>query len=96
MSLFGHPCGVISIIAHVIQCASSFIVLGITAWAVRDTKTLTVIFCLVVVHLSHQVLIYRNSKIIIGGPHSSLLRHNSQHQLHYQRPQMARFPSACD
>ncbi|KAJ6140347.1 hypothetical protein N7471_006833 [Penicillium samsonianum] len=52
MSLFGHPCGVISIIAHVIQCASSFIVLGITAWAVRDTKTLTVIFCLVVAVLT--------------------------------------------
>ncbi|KAJ5484622.1 Integral membrane protein [Penicillium expansum] len=52
MGFFKHPCGAISTIAHIIQCISSLIVLGITAWAVRDTKTLTVIFSLVVAVLT--------------------------------------------
>ncbi|KAJ5355619.1 Frag1/DRAM/Sfk1 [Penicillium concentricum] len=42
----------VSTISHVIQCISSIIVLGITAWAVRETKTLTVIFSLVVAVLT--------------------------------------------
>ena len=52
MGFFKHSCGTLSTIAHIIQCVSSLIVLGITAWAARETKTLTVIFPLVVVHLS--------------------------------------------
>lgn len=52
MDIFKHPCGAISTIAHIIQCISSLIVLGITAWAVRGTKTLTVIFSLVVAVLT--------------------------------------------
>lgn len=56
MGFYKHPCGIMSTIAHILQCVSSLIVLGITAWAVRETKTLTVIFPLVVVHLS-QILI---------------------------------------
>ncbi|CAG7938562.1 unnamed protein product [Penicillium nalgiovense] len=52
MGFFKHPCGTMSTIAHIIQCVSSLIVLGITAWAVRDTKTLTVIFPLVVAVLT--------------------------------------------
>lgn len=82
MGFFKHPCGAISTIAHIIQCISSFIVLGITAWAVRGTKTLTVIFSLVVVHHSNQILISpycRNSKILTGGPDSGHLRHNTKH-----------------
>ena len=50
MGFFNHLCGLISTIAHIIQCISSFVVLGITAWAARETKTLTVIFPLVVVY----------------------------------------------
>ncbi|KAJ9485169.1 hypothetical protein VN97_g8191 [Penicillium thymicola] len=52
MGFFKHPCGAISTIAHIIQCISSLIVLGITAWAVRGTKTLTVIFSLVMAVLT--------------------------------------------
>ncbi|KAJ5757221.1 uncharacterized protein N7511_007403 [Penicillium nucicola] len=48
LSFFEHPCGTISTIAHIIQCISSIVVLGITAWAVVNTKTLTVIFSLVI------------------------------------------------
>ncbi|KAF3388586.1 hypothetical protein F1880_004094 [Penicillium rolfsii] len=47
-SFHKHPLGVITLVAHFIQCASALIVLGITAWAVRGTKTLTVIYSLVV------------------------------------------------
>jgi len=47
-SFHGHPLGIVTLIAHFIQCLSALIVLGITAWAVRGTKTLTVIFTLVV------------------------------------------------
>lgn len=82
MGFFKHPCGAISTIAHIIQCISSLIVLGITAWAVRGTKTLTVIFSLVVVHHSNQLLISeycRNSKLLTGGPDSNHPRHNTKH-----------------
>ncbi|KAJ5380314.1 uncharacterized protein N7496_002742 [Penicillium cataractarum] len=47
-SFHGHPLGIVTLVAHFVQCASAFIVLGITAWAVRGTKSLTVIFALVV------------------------------------------------
>ncbi|KAJ5797197.1 uncharacterized protein N7518_005737 [Penicillium psychrosexuale] len=52
MGFFNSLCGLISTIAHIIQCISSFVVLGITAWAARETKTLTVIFPLVVAVLT--------------------------------------------
>ncbi|KAJ5251145.1 hypothetical protein N7489_001555 [Penicillium chrysogenum] len=52
MGFYKHPCGIMSTIAHILQCVSSLIVLGITAWAVRGTKTLTVIFPLVVAVLT--------------------------------------------
>lgn len=44
-----HPLGLVGWIARVLQLISSIIVLGITAWATRDTKTVTVIFTLVIV-----------------------------------------------
>ncbi|KAJ5876339.1 uncharacterized protein N7529_001923 [Penicillium soppii] len=47
-SFYEHPCGTVSTIAHIIQCVSSIIVIGITGWAVTHTKTLTVIFSLVI------------------------------------------------
>jgi hypothetical protein len=49
IGFYEHPCGTVSTIAHIIQCVSSIIVLGITAWAVQETKTLAVIFPLVIV-----------------------------------------------
>lgn len=51
LGFYEHPCGTISTIAHIIQCVSAIVILGITGWAVRETKTLTVIFSLVVVCL---------------------------------------------
>lgn len=48
-SFYHHPLGIVAYIARLIQFISAVIVLGITAWAVRDTKTLTVIYSLVVV-----------------------------------------------
>ncbi|OGE49902.1 hypothetical protein PENARI_c019G02713 [Penicillium arizonense] len=48
IGFYEHPCGTVSTIAHIIQCVSSIIVLGITAWAVQETKTLAVIFPLVI------------------------------------------------
>ncbi|EPS33517.1 hypothetical protein POX_a01487 [Penicillium oxalicum] len=47
-SFHSHPLGIITLIAHCLQCASALIVLGITAWAVRGTKNLTVIYTLVI------------------------------------------------
>jgi hypothetical protein len=44
-----HPTGVVTWIARSIQWVSAIIVLGITAWAARDTKTVTVIYSLVIV-----------------------------------------------
>jgi hypothetical protein len=43
-----HPTGVVTWIARSIQWVSAIIVLGITAWAARDTKTVTVIYSLVI------------------------------------------------
>ncbi|KAJ5340039.1 hypothetical protein N7541_011999, partial [Penicillium brevicompactum] len=51
-TFYEHPYGTVSTLAHVIQCVSSFVVLGITAWAVTETKTLTVIFSLVIAVLT--------------------------------------------
>lgn len=50
-SFHNHPLGIVTLVAHFVQCVSALIVLGITAWAVRGTKTLTVIFSLVVVSI---------------------------------------------
>jgi hypothetical protein len=49
IGFYEHPCGTVSTIAHIIQFVSSIVVLGITAWAVQHTKTLAVIFPLVIV-----------------------------------------------
>ncbi|CAI7619608.1 unnamed protein product [Penicillium pancosmium] len=46
-SFHGHPLGAVGWVARAVQTISSIIVLGITAWAVTDTKSLTVIFTLV-------------------------------------------------
>jgi hypothetical protein len=50
-SFHSHPLGIVTLVAHFVQCASALIVLGIMAWAVRGTKTLTVIYSLVVVRI---------------------------------------------
>ncbi|OJJ53611.1 hypothetical protein ASPSYDRAFT_1164381 [Aspergillus sydowii CBS 593.65] len=39
-------------VLHLIQVASAIIVLGITGWAVRGTKTLTVIYSLIIAALT--------------------------------------------
>ncbi|CAG8938571.1 unnamed protein product [Penicillium salamii] len=51
-NFYEHPYGTVSTLAHILQCISSIVVLGITAWAVRETKTLTVIFSLVIAVLT--------------------------------------------
>ena len=48
-NFYSHPTGLITWIARFIQAISAIIVLGITAWAARDTKTVTVIYCLIIV-----------------------------------------------
>lgn len=52
-SFHTHPLGLVGWIARVVQLISAIIVLGITAWATRDTKTVTVIFTLVIVCSSY-------------------------------------------
>ncbi|KAJ6036467.1 hypothetical protein N7540_000746 [Penicillium herquei] len=47
-SFFGHPTGMVSYVTRALQIFSAIIVLGITAWAVTGTKTLTVIFSLTI------------------------------------------------
>lgn len=44
-----YPLKIIIHVVHLIQVASAIIVLGITGWAVRGTKTLTVIYSLIIV-----------------------------------------------
>lgn len=44
-----YPLKVIIHVLHVLQIASAVVVLGITGWAVRGTKTLTVIYSLIIV-----------------------------------------------
>jgi hypothetical protein len=48
-SFHGHPLGAVGWVARALQVFSSIIVLGITAWAVTETKTVTVIYTLVIV-----------------------------------------------
>jgi hypothetical protein len=48
-SFYHHPLGIVAYIARLIQFISAIVVLGITAWAARDTKTVTVIYSLVIV-----------------------------------------------
>ncbi|CAI7675068.1 unnamed protein product [Penicillium manginii] len=47
-SFHGHPLGAVGWVARALQVFSSIIVLGITAWAVTETKTVTVIYTLVI------------------------------------------------
>ncbi|KAJ5143357.1 uncharacterized protein N7515_002144, partial [Penicillium bovifimosum] len=56
-SYFGHTVGLASWFARAIQIISAIIVLGITAWAVRGTKTLTVIYSLIVATITVVVLV---------------------------------------
>ncbi|PYH47133.1 MARVEL domain-containing protein [Aspergillus saccharolyticus JOP 1030-1] len=51
-SFFNHPLGVVAYFPRIIQFISAVIVLGITGWAVRETKTLTVIYTLVIAVVS--------------------------------------------
>ncbi|KAJ5754801.1 hypothetical protein N7533_004344 [Penicillium manginii] len=51
-SFHGHPLGAVGWVARALQVFSSIIVLGITAWAVTETKTVTVIYTLVISVLS--------------------------------------------
>jgi hypothetical protein len=51
-SFHTHPLGAAGWIARAIQCVSAIIVLGITAWAARDTKTVTVIYSVTIVCFS--------------------------------------------
>lgn len=48
-NFFSHPTGLVAWIARTLQCFSAVIVLGITGWAARHTKTVTVIYTLVIV-----------------------------------------------
>ncbi|OQE23303.1 hypothetical protein PENFLA_c011G07248 [Penicillium flavigenum] len=56
-SYFGHYVGLAGWFARAIQAISAIIVLGITAWAVRGTKSVTVIYSLVVATLTVVVLV---------------------------------------
>lgn len=44
-----YPLKIIIHVLHILQVASAIIVLGITGWAVRGTKALTVIYSLIIV-----------------------------------------------
>lgn len=59
-SFHGHPLGAVGWVARAVQIISSIIVLGITAWAVTNTKTLTVIFTLVIVCCSENRICFSN------------------------------------
>lgn len=58
-----HPTGVVTWIARSIQWVSAIIVLEITAWAARDTKTVTVIYSLVIVCIPLIELSPSNNKL---------------------------------
>jgi hypothetical protein len=49
LCLHGTGAGTVSLIIHSMQLISAVVVLGITAWAVGDTRTTTVIYSLVTV-----------------------------------------------
>ena len=53
-NFYSRPLGVVTLFAHILRCICAIVVLGITAWAVTETKTLTVIFSLVVVSIDHK------------------------------------------
>ncbi|KAJ5986585.1 hypothetical protein N7451_010950 [Penicillium sp. IBT 35674x] len=55
-SFYHHPMGIVAYIARLLQFVSAVVVLGITAWAVRDTKTVTVIYSLVIAALAVVIL----------------------------------------
>ncbi|KAJ5641166.1 hypothetical protein N7490_005166, partial [Penicillium lividum] len=55
-SFYHHPTGIMTYIARLMQFVSAVVVLGITAWAARDTKTVTVIYSLVIAALAVVVL----------------------------------------
>ncbi|KAJ6109989.1 hypothetical protein N7486_002224 [Penicillium sp. IBT 16267x] len=55
-SFYHHPLGIVAYIARLGQFFSAVVVLGITAWAARDTKTITVIYSLVVAALAVVIL----------------------------------------
>ncbi|KAJ5657631.1 uncharacterized protein N7484_001280 [Penicillium longicatenatum] len=55
-SFYHHPLGIVAYIARLIQFISAIVVLGITAWAARDTKTVTVIYSLVIAALAIVIL----------------------------------------
>lgn len=86
-SFHSHPLGAVGWVARAVQLLSAIIVLGITAWAARDTKTVTVIFTLVIVCFSG----YRHfhSLTSSGCPHSSFCRLLDSYKLHGKTLQMA-------
>ncbi|RAL07045.1 MARVEL domain-containing protein [Aspergillus homomorphus CBS 101889] len=47
-NFYSHPMGIAAWFPRVIEYISAVIVLGISAWAVRETKTVTVIYTLVI------------------------------------------------
>ncbi|KAJ6108135.1 hypothetical protein N7523_009458 [Penicillium sp. IBT 18751x] len=51
-SFYSHPTGLVTWIARFLQLISAIIVLGITAWAARNTKTVTVIYTLTIAALT--------------------------------------------
>ncbi|KAJ5090579.1 hypothetical protein N7532_009263 [Penicillium argentinense] len=51
-SFHSHPLGRVGWVARAVQVLSAIVVLGIIAWATRDTKTVTVIFTLVIAVLT--------------------------------------------
>ncbi|KAJ5637681.1 hypothetical protein N7490_007560 [Penicillium lividum] len=71
-SFFGHPLGMVSYVTRFLQIFSAIIVLGITAWAVRGTKTLTVIYSLTIATVTIVAAIL---SLTIGG----LLRRKTSH-----------------
>jgi hypothetical protein len=66
-SFHGHPLGAVGWVARAVQTISSIIVLGITAWAVTDTKSLTVIFTLVTVcYSNYHIYVSNNIQSVIS------------------------------
>ncbi|KAJ5190963.1 uncharacterized protein N7498_009948 [Penicillium cinerascens] len=55
-NFFSHPTGLVAWIARLLQYISSIILIGITGWAVRHTKSVTVIYTLVIAILTLVIL----------------------------------------
>lgn len=51
-SFIGHPLGIGSYIARFLQFLSSIVVLGLTGWALKNSKTVTVIYSLIIVRMN--------------------------------------------